>query len=224
MDRNDYNRIVSRLTAPQELKPRIREKIVSAGIGRGKKRKFKKPIIAACAAFTLLLTGFTGLYIRTVRNGSDSQCLALTVYAADNASDVLTSDFKKDSRPTLLKPDIIVNMPEYSPLTSSVPGIPFKVDIKNVKNSKGIKVKLTVCGGNIVTWDSPCGSTHIKGKNYVCGLGETVYWSPLNGGAVAKGKTVITAAELNEGRTIARQRIIVETADGTHYTAELEKK
>ncbi|SEW39678.1 hypothetical protein [[Clostridium] fimetarium] len=163
----------------------------------------------------------------------------LTVYAAEVEGTNLSVNYKEDAISTVLTPKVEVLLANYSPLISSVPGLPFSFDF-NDSDSDSLKpdsIKVTIDYGELLTWNMETGIVNFEGTSISRQTGDTLYWSPLiplNGNeeiegnleyegasqGVQKGvveKAQITVTAMKDGKEIGKQTIYITEIDGDYY-------
>ena len=141
-----------------------------------------------------------------------SDFLVLTAYASAKEGQVLTANFLSEASPTVLQPNVEVLLPEYTPLTSSVPGLPFTFGT----GEYGYGISITVDNGELLGWNQETGSITHYGKSAACNSGETLYWSPIDKGSTASSATISVSATDGE-KIIGTQNItITETKPGLY--------
>jgi hypothetical protein len=243
MKKQDYNRVVSNLKADSGLEDRLRRKILSiddreyATGGLSFKRQFVT-LAMTCAVVLVIVFGIP--FVPDVRNtapreGADTPAdkvpvfsgFVLTVYAADNTDSVLSPTYDRDTTPVELTPDAEILLPEYSPFMSSVPGLPFTIGYREAGENEAAadSININVDNGEILTWDRKGGTVENKGKSYSCKAGETIYWSPLAEGSIAKGGAVITLTAVKNNEEAGTQKFLIKALDdsGTRYSASIYK-
>lgn len=154
-------------------------------------------------------------------DNSDFKGFALTAYTMDKDSETyLSANYMNETTATVMEPSVKILLARYSPLMSSVPGLPFTFDITD----KGIEVdgiSVRVDGGKLLTWDAQNGDVSVKdcGAQYTCSTGETLYWSPLNEEeqSMVSNATITVSAIKNE-KEIGHQTINI-IFDGENYYA-----
>jgi len=163
----------------------------------------------------------------------------LTVYAAEVEGTNLSVNYKEDAISTVLIPKVEVLLANYSPLISSVPGLPFSFDF-NDSDSGSLKpdsIKVTIDYGELLTWNMETGIVSFEGTSISGQTGDTLYWSPLiplNGNEEIEGnlecegasqgvhkgvveKAQITVTAMKDGKEIGKQTIYITEIDGDYY-------
>jgi len=145
----------------------------------------------------------------------------LTVYAAEVEGTNLSVNYKEDAISTVLTPKVEVLLANYSPLISSVPGLPFSFNF-NDSDSGSLKpdsIKVTIDYGELLTWNTETGIVNFEGKSISIQTGATLYWSPLisiNGDEVVE-KAQIAVTAMKDGKEIGKQTIYITEIDGDYY-------
>lgn len=148
----------------------------------------------------------------------------LTAYAAEAEDTYLSADYQKDTIATVLKPDVKVLLAAYSPLMSSVPGLPFTFSLNSSGDNslQADSMKITVDNGELLSWDIGTGIVTSKGTSVSCKNGETLYWSPLS--TTDSQRTNITSLDtqiiitaIMEGKEIGQQTIYITEVNGNYY-------
>jgi hypothetical protein len=123
-----------------------------------------------------------------------------------------------------MEPNVKVLLAQYSPLMSSVPGLPFTFDITDESMDIGGLVVRVDCG-KLIRWDPQIDNSSVTDckKECTCNAGETLYWSPLSeeDNSVVTNAT-ITVTAIKEGKEIGYQKISV-ILDGENYYAVVDE-
>ncbi|MDP4093579.1 MAG: hypothetical protein Q8920_09480, partial [Bacillota bacterium] len=111
-----------------------------------------------------------------------------------------------------------IPLKEYSPLMSSVPGIPFRLDSIRIDVDE---IQISTEKGTLLTWELPNGSVEDQGNFYKCREKTTVYWSPLtkDGALANQGKLIISA--FKAGKEVIKAEISIKEISQAKYSAEL---
>ncbi len=122
---------------------------------------------------------------------------------------------------TVLQPDVTLELNEYSPAQSDVPGMPFIVTADSQDLSKD-SIRIDVNAGTLITWGAPDYTAKQRGSTYVLSSGDTIYWSPLDdqGAPIARCDMTVTAYD-SDNQAHAVSVLISQTSD-FNYTAELK--
>jgi hypothetical protein len=227
MNKQDYKRAVSDFNA--NINPRNHFKYNILNIEKNNtigKKALRKPIITTAIVFSFILLFIFSIF--NVQKNSNSNLrfsgFTLTAYAAGNSNSVLTPAYLSDTLPTALTPNVKIVLPEYSPLLSSVPGIPFTIGLKNPDEMplSDIQINISTDNGDIETWNQTSGVVKNNGKNFTCKAGDTIYWSPLSDGSIVKTDTAITVSAIKYGKETGKQKMIIKIVNDTKYTVELD--
>jgi hypothetical protein len=147
----------------------------------------------------------------------------LTAYAANGETSFLSANYMKETERTVLTPDVKVLLAQYTPAMSSVPGIPFTVDIAgNDKDSRRIEaIDVSADSGDLIRWDRDTGIVLSEGQSAAVDAGETIYWSPICGGDTADIKVVTISVEAISGSAVIGRQAIYITQDeqGFYYAS-----
>lgn len=101
----------------------------------------------------------------------------LKVYAAEVENTYLTANYSKEIEEKILNPEVELLLANYSPLMSSVPGLPFKIELNNANNLTD-EILITTDTGEILTWNQENGEVQTKGKMTYLNDTNTLYWAP----------------------------------------------
>lgn len=89
-------------------------------------------------------------------------------------SEVISSaDATKELRSAVTLP-----LDRYSPMMSSVPGLPVKVEFPASWTASGYDVIVTCNNGILLSWNSPDYVVKEQGKSFKLSSSSTIYWSP----------------------------------------------
>lgn len=101
----------------------------------------------------------------------------LKVYAAEVENTYLTANYSEEIEEKILNPEVELLLANYSPLMSSVPGLPFKIELNNVNNLID-ELLITTDTGEILTWNQETGEVKTKEKMASIYDTNTLYWTP----------------------------------------------
>ena len=168
--------------------------------------KNKKFIIAIsmCLLFAL------GLKI--INLPFNNEGLIIKAYAEENFN------LENDDSYVEMKLNTKVLIESYSPLMSSVPGMPFEISYE------GAEINISVDKGNILYWDgSKEGDSKVynQGKNCTFNDSHEIYWSPSYDEDSNKG--IMTIEVIKNGKII-EEAIIQYIEDDYKYYAILLRK
>lgn|GEM_PF-4724857 len=99
-------------------------------------------------------------------------------------SALLISCFPKSNEPSNLEATeelrTAVKMPMdlYSPMMSSVPGLPVEVKFLDSWKESGYDVIVTCNNGMLLSWNPPDYVVNEQGKSFKLSSSSTIYWSP----------------------------------------------
>ncbi len=148
----------------------------------------------------------------------------LTAYAANSESAYLNANFMEEAEKQVLKPDVKVLLAKYTPAMSSVPGLPFTVDIKkDDKNNYYVEaINASVDCGGFDRWDRETGILTSEGQSITIDTGETIYWSPMYGdNAANENKITITIKAVTNNTVIGKQSIYITQDEQGYYYATI---
>lgn len=224
MNKEDYKRVVSNFKADSNLEKNIRQNILyieNQAVNR-KNFSLKKMIIGSAVACVIALIIVFEFSI--VPNSNNITRNTNPIFTFEGF-DVIAHAADGTPRTLTLNTEFV--MKEYSPLMSSVPGLPFTIGCKDTSKGKLSidKIKVSVDNGEIIAWDQGNGVVKNKSKNYMCNTGETIYWSPLCNGSIVKNDTIIILTAIIDNKEVGIQKIIIKALNGNEgkYEAIIEK-
>lgn len=132
----------------------------------------------------------------------------LTAYAANKEDGMITSDFMSEDTSIVLQPNVDVLLGKYSPLMSSVPGLPFRFNSED-----DCEIEVSVDKGILCRWDIQNGIVTQCGKTTSCAKGEILYWSPLTENEESVENAIITVTATDKGKTVGEQKITIISND-----------
>ncbi|MGM9979379.1 MAG: hypothetical protein ACI33J_11315 [Clostridium sp.] len=168
--------------------------------------KNKKFIIAIsmCLLFAL--------GVKIINLPFNNEGLIIKAYAEENFN------LENDDSYVEMKLNAKVLIESYSPLMSSVPGMPFEISYE------GAEINISVDKGNILYWDgSKEGDSKVynQGKNCTFNDSHKIYWSPSYDEDGNKG---IMTIEVIKNEKIVEEAIIQYIEDDYKYYAILLRK
>ena len=168
--------------------------------------KNKKFIIAIsmCLLFAL--------GVKIINLPFNNEGLIIKAYAEENFN------LENDDSYVEMKLNTKVLIESYSPLMSSVPGMPFEISYE------GAEINISVDKGNILYWDgSKKGDSKVynQGKNCTFNDSHEIYWSPSYDEDSNKG--IMTIEVIKNGKII-EEAIIQYIEDDYKYYAILLRK
>ena len=168
--------------------------------------KNKKFIIAIsmCLLFAL--------GVKIINLSFNNEGLIIKAYAEENFN------LENDDSYVEMKLNTKVLIESYSPLMSSVPGMPFEISYE------GAEINISVDKGNILYWDgSKEGDSKVynQGKNCTFNDSHKIYWSPSYDEDGNKG---IMTIEVIKNEKIVEEAIIQYIEDDYKYYAILLRK
>ena len=145
----------------------------------------------------------------------------VVAYAAGEKGAPLTGNYQEETEPTVMGIEVTVELPNYSPLMSSVPGLPFDIQFiePKVDEVKPDTIEVTVDQGSLCTWDQVTFIVEEKGKEATIQQSTTLYWSPLGMDKDAEQSTM-TVRMSYQGTEIDTQIIVIERLDDMSFTAK----
>lgn len=149
----------------------------------------------------------------------------LTAYTANSDDKFLSSNFLEESEKLILKPNIKVLLVKYSLLMSSVPGLPFIVDIPkdDIYNLNIESINVSVDNGKLNRWNRKTGIVTSDGQLTTIDMGETIYWSPSFTDDSSIKRIKITIEAIANNTVIGRQNIYITQEEPGYYYAEIEE-
>ncbi len=157
-------------------------------------------------------------------DNSDFKGFAITSYTMKkNNEEYLSANYMNETTATVMEPNVKILLARYSPLMSSVPGLPFTFDITD-KNNKVDCISVRVDYGKLLMWDAKKdASVYDCGTEYTCNIGDTLYWSPLNEAenSIVSNTTIIVTA-IKDEKEIGHQTINI-IFDGENYFAVVDE-
>lgn len=189
------------------------------------------PFIINKQAKNVVLNNTTDATMESNANKSEFGGFVMVAYASEKKDNNLSSNYKKDNIATVLAPDVKVLLSSFSPLTSSVPGLPFTFDFNKSEGGSvtADDMVITVDNGELCTWNMETGVVNSKGRSISCKSGDTLYWSPLISLAGNKEATEdpqydglaknaqITVTAMKDGKEIGKQIISITEIDNNYY-------
>ncbi len=121
-----------------------------------------------------------------------------------------------------LQPNVAIQLNEYSPAQSDVPGLPFIISVNSEELEKD-SIRVDVDAGTLITWGAPDYSVKQRGQTYVLSSGYTIYWAPLDdtGNPIPKCNMTVTAYD-GENQAYSVSVVISQTED-FKYSAEIKE-
>ncbi len=191
------------------VNPSVKAKILELGNRRKKPKTQTYMWKSAAVVILALLFCSLNLGMPSLHDRSKSDPLfdgfAIRTYAASGEEIALSAN-------------AVIPLKEYSPLTSSVPGIPFIMPAIGIEADE---IHVSVDKGALLAWKAPDGIVEDKGNTYKCKAEETIYWSPLSkdGTLIKKSKVIVSA--LKNGKERLRAEIAINQIDNFKYSAEV---
>jgi hypothetical protein len=245
MKNKDINHAFETFTPSEEQKERMYQSTIS-GKTRGDWKATPKKIAFACAgaacvviavAAAILLSGpgkpdntalvetggaQTGQPLSSsVPSVTESNAFAgfvFTAYRPIGGAEYLSTNFEEEAEQLALTPDVKVLLAKYSPLMSSVPGLPFTIGISDGSGVDTIRV--SVDGGGLCEWDQATGVVTQRGTSAGMAAGGTIYWSPLGEDADPNGlaDVTMTVEAVSDRTVLGRQEVhIIQDETRCYY-------
>lgn len=142
--------------------------------------------------------------------------LLVTVYAllisCSPKSEVISSaDATKELRSAVTLP-----LERYSPMMSSVPGLPVKVEFPASWTASGYDVIVTCNNGILLSWNPPDYVVKEQGKSFKLSSSSTIYWSPLRMQNMTPDDT-LTMALYKDSKEIGKIEVKINANDQGFY-------
>ncbi len=164
----------------------------------------------------------SALPVDTNKNNAFSG-FVLTAYSARGQASHLSANYEDENEKAVLTPDVKVLLAKYTPAMSSVPGLPFTVDLTG-ENNDIEAITVSANGGGLCKWDRDTGVVSPEGYTTSIGKGETIYWSPVGGEASSSVKQITITVEAVAGdAVIGRQNIYINQDERGYYYATVGK-
>lgn len=208
----------------------IDEELITEAVSYKPKRKRIPTVfkwIAAAACFSLIISTFTVIpallndnkEIPTFPNENTHPShsfngFVLTAYAANSEDYRLTENVIADAHTVVMQPHVEILLGKYTPLTSSVPGFPFKFDAED-----NYEIEVSVENGTLCRWDRNTGVVTNCGKSTAYIKGEILYWGPMSDNGNIEKNSTITVAALYNGDIVGKQEISITANDSFFYSA-----
>lgn len=120
----------------------------------------------------------------------------------------------QEEKPQALQIGIEMPLGDYRLESSMTPGFPFVFQWELEEESG----EVSVSKGSLLRWDRQTGQVTDAGKQAVCKNGETLYYSPLEGGQPA-GSDALTICVAGE-----RQSVLIQSRAGTYFAKILPEE
>ncbi len=184
--------------------------------------------VAACVA--LIISAFTAIPALLHEDGlipgiSDENKhydysfngFILTAYAASTEDYTLTENILADTNALVMQPHVEILLGKYTPLTSSVPGFPFKFD-----GEGNYEISVTTENGTLCKWDQSTGIVTNCGTSASYSKGEILYWSPMSDDGTIQRNSIITVVALYDSKVVGKQNIAITANDSLLYRASVD--
>ena len=134
--------------------------------------------------------------------------------AGQSQVQILALGAGQEEKPQALQIGIEMPLGDYRLESSMTPGFPFVFQWE----LEGESGEVSVSKGSLLRWDRQTGQVTDAGKQVVCKNGETLYYSPLEGGQPAESDalTIRVAGE--------RQSALIQSREGTYFAKILPEE
>lgn len=130
----------------------------------------------------------------------------------------LTTNGSSKNEKTVLTPDVKVLLAQYDPGMSSVPGLPFTVDITEEDKEESIEtINVSTDRGAFYRWNRSTGVVTPCGQQITIDKGETIYWSPISNKEDANAMNITITVEAVANNAIVGRQYIYITQDEVGY-------
>ncbi|WP_141505259.1 hypothetical protein [Paenibacillus luteus] len=204
---NRYREGMHEIRASEEMKQQfIQQTQLRLSTGKSKIMVLMKTAALTAAACVILV--MTVLFISPSQISIQPKPFSgfiITAYAADGTA-------------LILKPNVQLPLGQYSPLMSSVPGLPI-----TIASDEADDIVVAVSEGNLSLWSPSDSKVHPKGKQLHAQPGITVYWSPSveeNTKLLTK-KSIVSIIAYKNNAEIGRRTLEIQAADGSFYNGIL---
>lgn len=183
--------------------------------------------IAVAACVTLIISAFTAIPRFLHEDGlipeiSDENThneysfngFILTAYATSAEDYTLTENIIANTNAVVMQPHVEILLGKYTPLTSSVPGFPFKFDVEG-----RYEIEVSVENGTLCRWNRDTGIITNCGNSTSYIKGEILYWSPMSEDRTIERNSTITVVALYDGEIVGKQNIAITADDSLFYSA-----
>jgi hypothetical protein len=150
----------------------------------------------------------------------------LLAYRPTGGAEYLSANFEEEAEQLALNPDVKVLLAKYSPLMSSVPGLPFTVGLTEDDMAVTDTDSLNIIAdkGELIQWNQDTGivspadqSVAVEGETF---RQKTIYWSPVSYGEEADiAEATITVEAVADGVVVGRQEIRITRDEQGYYYA-----
>ncbi|MDF2685112.1 MAG: hypothetical protein K0S55_293 [Clostridia bacterium] len=211
MKKDDYNRIIDGFKSDENMKTRIKIKVMNnnkkANIFNLNKKVFTTAFILVFIFISIFTIPF--LYNINTQNNNYYGFIVITK-AEDGTEKPLT--------------DVALPLDKYSLFMSSVPGLPFTVKLKENNTDKIVAIRIEVAKGRINTWNQTDYKVIDRGSSFISEVGQTFYWSPLSDTENKIKESIITITAVKGGKDLYSQKISIKSDnEGIFYSAVLLK-
>ncbi|WP_419871554.1 hypothetical protein [Candidatus Pristimantibacillus sp. PTI5] len=202
---NKYKKGMEEITASEELK----QQFINRAQQRQptKKNSLRRAALFAAACSFIVVMVFGASFLQP-DNKSALTGFVITAYAADGA-------------PVVMKPNVLLPLGTYSPLMSSVPGFPIRIDAEDAD-----RIEVIVTEGVLLTWSPSSPKVVHKGKSMQTATGNTLYWSPIdeNNEIPFAKKSLVSVIAYKNKQELSRRVIEIQSTDSLNYSGLLKEE
>lgn len=190
---NRYIEGMKEIKADEELKSSLIQSLQQSRTPQPQKRPMSKkaalPVAAAC--LLIVLAVFATSSLRPDRPPAFTAGLVIHAYAHDGSA-------------VEMKPNVELPLGKYTPIMSSVPGLPLQIG-----SSEADSISVIAEHGTLIEWSPTTSKVIVKGKKVSIKPGTTLYWSPMSeaGELVRDPSTMITVIAYDGKKEIGRRQI-----------------
>ncbi len=227
MKRDDYKRVIDHIKVDDDLEKRLEQKVIM------KNRKtiplYHKVLAVGAAALLmvgliLILPKLQGERTHIANPSPDAEVTPVTqslfsgfnvvAYAAGSEGATLTGNYPEETTATVMAPKVEIMLPTYSPLMSSVPGLPFDIRFETPQGEEIApdRIEVTIDQGSLCTWNQVTFKVEEKGEAVTLKESMTLYWSPLYMDK-AVNEITMTIQSMHGDTTVDTQVIVIKKLD-----------
>lgn len=115
-----------------------------------------------------------------------------------------------------LRSAVTLPLDKYSPMMSSVPGLPVKIEFPDSWIASGYEVIVTCNNGILLSWNPPDYVVKEQGKSFKLSSSSTLYWSPYRMQQMPSDDT-LTFALHKDNNEIGRIEVEIKSNDQGFY-------
>lgn len=140
---------------------------------------------------------------------------ALLFSCSPKSKEISSTEATKELRSAVTLP-----LDKYSPMMSSVPGLPVKVEFPASWKASGYEVIATCNNGSLLSWNPPNYLVNEQGKSFKLSSSSTLYWSPY-GMQNMPSDDMLTLALYTGSRELGKIEVKISTNDEGNYIGEM---